>query len=114
MGLDESPQLMASRLECQIITTESRSHTLETPAESRLNARIHELEMKLIRSGAFTRLDPETILQCVVLLFVFFMFVMIILAATKHHDSDDVKPASQSSQSQTPATQGASAEDDHK
>lgn len=54
MSFLDSPLTMASRLENQIALSESNSKQLIIQAETRLNARIHALEMKLIRRGVFS------------------------------------------------------------
>jgi hypothetical protein len=76
-------------------------------AEGRLNTRIHELEMKLIRRGVFAWPEIDTLLKWAVAVWVAF-FLFCVGFALIEPKSGNVQPASQEGPAETPAPQVAS------
>jgi hypothetical protein len=104
MGIYDSPELMSSRLEQQIAYSESKSRSLIIEAETRLNSRIHELEMKLIRRGVFFWPEPETVFNWVCWLYLVLLLLILFAPIRSEHsrNSDDTKSVPPTSQSEVP------------
>jgi len=104
----DSPELISLRLERQIVCSESKSHSLINEVETRLNSRIHELEMKLIRRGVFFWPQPETVLNWMCGLYLLLLLLMLFAQIRGEHsrNSDDTKPVSQTSQPEVPVPHG--------
>ena len=95
MSYTESPELIASRLRSEISCSESKTSSLVRDAERRLGERIHELEMKLISSGAFHRRDwPADWLMLAPAVFMF-MFVLMLCLTGHSRESANTEPVSQ-------------------
>src|ERR1700758_2634434 len=111
MRPDDSIEIVASRLESRIVRSESNSQILVIQAEGRGNARIHELEMKLIRRGVFAWPEIDTMLRWAVAVWIacilFCLFVGIGSALVERKPGN-VQPASQERPAETPAPQVAS------
>jgi hypothetical protein len=111
MSPDVSIEIVASRLESRIVRSESNNQILIIQAEGRVNTRIHELEMKLIRRGVFAWPEIDTQLKWAVAVWVacilFFLFVGVGSALVERKPGD-VQPASQERPAETPAPQVAS------
>ena len=115
MRPDDSIEIVASRLESRIACSESNSQILIIQAEGRLNTRIHELEMKLIRRGVFAWPEIDTLLGWAVavwvacILFCLFAGVGSTLVERK---PGNVQPASQEGPPETAAPQVASSQNE--
>jgi hypothetical protein len=107
MSNTDSPEYLASRLSSEISRSESKTHTLIIQAESRLDGRIRELEMKLISSGAFHRRDLAEELQMLAPPMMFFVFMLIICLTGHSRESTNTEPAPQATHSEAPAPQSA-------
>ena len=106
----DSMESVASRLESRIACSESNNQILVIQAEGRLNARIHELEMKLIRRGVFALPEIDTLLKWIGAVYVAFI-LFCVLSMLGGHNSSHVQPVSQESAAETPAPQAASHQD---
>ena len=114
MSLIDSPEIMATRLESRIDRSESNSRLLINQVETKLNDRIHELEMKLIRRGVFSWPDLDTVLRWMVILwFTGILFCLFVSArsAPAARKSDDVPTTSQNVPAQTTAPQETQPQD---
>jgi hypothetical protein len=110
----DSPELMAYRLESRIARSESNNQLLITQAETRLNARIHELEMKLIRRGVFCWPETDTLFRWIFPLWLACMLIFLFVGARSapiERKPDNVQPASQDRPAETPVPQGSSTQD---
>ena len=106
MSPHDSAEIVASQLESRIARSESNSKILIIQAEGRLNARFHELEMKLIRRGVFVWPEIDTLLRWIVAAWVaFFLFCLFagVGSALVERKSGHVQPVSQESRTETPA-----------
>ena len=114
MSYTDSPELIASRLRSEISSSESNTRTLIYTKESELRTRIHELEMKLIKSGAFER--RSCLEDCLTLapLFMFFIFVLVICLTGHSHESANTQPTSQEIRSETSTPHAAPAPEEGK
>ena len=108
MGMYDSPELISARLERQIVYSESKSRSLINEVETKLNSRIHELEMKLIRRGVLLWPEPETIFSWVCgLYFLLLMLILFALIRAEHsRNPDEAKSVPQTSQSAAPVPHG--------
>ena len=111
MRPDDSIEIVASRLESRIVCSASNSEILIIQAEGRLNTRIHELEMKLIRRGVFAWPEIDTLLGWAVAVWVaciLFCLFAGVGSALIERKPGSVQPASQERPAETPAPQVAS------
>jgi len=114
MGVYDLPELISLRLERQIVCSESKSRSLINEVETKLNSRIHELEMKLIRRGVFLWPEPETIFNWVCRLYFPLLLLILFFAlirAEHSRNSDDTKPVPQTSRPEVPVPHGDLSED---
>ena len=107
MSPHDSTEIVASRLESRIARSESNSQILIIQAGGRLNARIHELEMKLIRRGVFAWPEIDTLLKWAVAVWVA-CILFCFGSALGGRNSNQVQPASQERPAETPAPQAVS------
>jgi hypothetical protein len=98
----DSPEVIASRLRSEISCSESKTHSLIYNAESRLEKRIHELEMSLIKKGG----DDFAMLAMAL---IFFTFMTVMCLASHSHESTNTEPTSQTAHPETSASQAARA-----
>jgi len=107
MGMYDSPELISLRLERQIVCSESKSHSLINEVETRLNSRIHELEMELIRRGVFLWPEPKTVLNWMCGLYLLLLLMLFAQIRGEHsRNSDDTKLVPQTSQPEVPVPHG--------
>ena len=104
MSPDVSIEIVASRLESRIVRSESNSQILVIQAEGRLNTRIHELEMKLIRRGVFAWPEIDTLLKWAAAVWVAFILFCVGFALIEPKPGN-VQPATQERPAETAAPQ---------
>jgi hypothetical protein len=94
MSFTDTPEFIASRLTCEI-----------RESESRLNTRIHELEMKLSRGGLCHRIDLSELMVMATPWLVTFALVIFACLAGRSHDSNNTEPNSQTTHAEPPVPQ---------